>query len=41
MTSPKAEIFEQFAELARVLGQGNRLELLEHAILAPTRNHRR
>src|SRR5229473_7286556 len=31
MTSPKVEIFEQFAELARVLGQGNRLELLEHA----------
>ena len=31
MTSPKSEIFEQFAELARVLGQGNRLELLEHA----------
>jgi len=31
MTSPKIEIFEQFAELARVLGQGNRLELLEHA----------
>jgi len=31
MTSPKAEIFEQFAELARVLGQGNRLELLQHA----------
>jgi len=29
--SPKSEIFEQFAELARVLGQGNRLELLEHA----------
>lgn len=29
--SPKFEIFEQFAELARVLGQGNRLELLEHA----------
>jgi ArsR family transcriptional regulator len=31
MKSPKIEIFEQFAELARVLGQGNRLELLEHA----------
>jgi ArsR family transcriptional regulator len=31
MMSPKVEIFEQFAELARVLGQGNRLELLEHA----------
>src|SRR5258708_29448342 len=31
MTSPKTEIFEQFAELARVLGHGNRLELLEHA----------
>jgi len=31
MTSPKVEIFEQFAELARVLGQANRLELLEHA----------
>jgi rhodanese-related sulfurtransferase/DNA-binding transcriptional ArsR family regulator len=31
MTSPKIEIFEQFAELARVLGQANRLELLEHA----------
>ena len=31
MMSPKSEIFEQFAELARVLGQGNRLELLEHA----------
>jgi rhodanese-related sulfurtransferase/DNA-binding transcriptional ArsR family regulator len=29
--NPKAEIFEQFADLARVLGQGNRLELLEHA----------
>jgi rhodanese-related sulfurtransferase/DNA-binding transcriptional ArsR family regulator len=29
--SPKTEIFEQFADLARVLGQGNRLELLEHA----------
>ena len=31
MSNPKTEIFEQFAELARVLGQGNRLELLEHA----------
>jgi len=31
MISPKTEIFEQFAELARVLGHGNRLELLEHA----------
>jgi rhodanese-related sulfurtransferase/DNA-binding transcriptional ArsR family regulator len=31
MTNPKSEIFEQFAEMARVLGQGNRLELLEHA----------
>jgi ArsR family transcriptional regulator len=31
MNSPKSELFEQFAELARVLGQGNRLELLEHA----------
>lgn len=31
MISPKIEIFEQFAELARVLGQENRLELLEHA----------
>lgn len=31
MTSPKVQIFEQFAELARVLGQANRLELLEHA----------
>jgi len=30
MTSPKSEVFEQFAELARVLGQANRLELLEH-----------
>ena len=29
--NPKTEIFEQFADLARVLGQGNRLELLEHA----------
>jgi ArsR family transcriptional regulator len=27
----KFQIFEQFAELARVLGQANRLELLEHA----------
>ena len=31
MINPKVAIFEQFAELARVLGQGNRLELLEHA----------
>src|SRR5258708_692358 len=31
MKSPKNQIFDQFAELARVLGQGNRLELLEHA----------
>ncbi|WP_439613888.1 ArsR/SmtB family transcription factor [Reyranella sp.] len=31
MISPKTELFEQFAELARVLGHGNRLELLEHA----------
>lgn len=31
MNSPKKQIFEQFAELARVLGQANRLELLEHA----------
>src|SRR5215471_981969 len=30
MTSPKFQVFEQFAELARVLGQANRLELLEH-----------
>ena len=30
MTSPKLRIFEHFAELARVLGQANRLELLEH-----------
>jgi rhodanese-related sulfurtransferase/DNA-binding transcriptional ArsR family regulator len=28
--TPKSEVFEQFAELARVLGQANRLELLEH-----------
>ena len=26
----KAQVFEQFAEVARVLGQANRLELLEH-----------
>src|SRR5258708_15951514 len=31
MSNPRVEIFEKFAELARVLGQGNRLELLEHA----------
>ena len=30
MSSPKSQVFEQFAELARVLGQANRLELLEH-----------
>jgi rhodanese-related sulfurtransferase/DNA-binding transcriptional ArsR family regulator len=30
MAGPKSEVFEQFAELARVLGQANRLELLEH-----------
>jgi ArsR family transcriptional regulator len=30
MTTPKSQVFEQFAELARVLGQANRLELLEH-----------
>src|SRR5712691_4145075 len=30
MTDPKSAVFEQFAELARVLGQANRLELLEH-----------
>ncbi len=30
MTSPKFRIFEQFAELARVLGHAHRLELLEH-----------
>ena len=28
--TPKSEVFGQFAELARVLGQANRLELLEH-----------
>ncbi len=28
--SPKSQVFEQFAALARVLGQANRLELLEH-----------
>ncbi len=31
MTNPKIQIFEQFAELARVLGHAHRLELLEHA----------
>src|SRR5882762_7710745 len=31
MTNPKVEIFEQFAALARGLGQANRMELLEHA----------
>lgn len=31
MTNPKSQIFEQLAELARVLGQANRLELLEYA----------
>jgi rhodanese-related sulfurtransferase/DNA-binding transcriptional ArsR family regulator len=30
MKSPKSQVFEQFAELARVLGHANRLELLEH-----------
>jgi rhodanese-related sulfurtransferase/DNA-binding transcriptional ArsR family regulator len=30
MTNPKSEVFAQFAEVARVLGQANRLELLEH-----------
>jgi len=30
MMSPKFQVFEQFAALARVLGQANRLELLEH-----------
>jgi rhodanese-related sulfurtransferase/DNA-binding transcriptional ArsR family regulator len=30
MNSPKSQVFEQFAELARVLGHANRLELLEH-----------
>jgi ArsR family transcriptional regulator len=30
MTSAKIQIFEQFAELARVLGHAHRLELLEH-----------
>ncbi|HEX9524337.1 MAG TPA: metalloregulator ArsR/SmtB family transcription factor [Reyranella sp.] len=30
MMSPKSQVFEQFAALARVLGQANRLELLEH-----------
>lgn len=30
MTSAKLQVFEQFAELARVLGHAHRLELLEH-----------
>ncbi|MDI1265654.1 MAG: metalloregulator ArsR/SmtB family transcription factor [bacterium] len=30
MASPKTQIFEQFAELARVVGHAHRLELLEH-----------
>jgi ArsR family transcriptional regulator len=30
MTSPKSQVFEQFADLARVLGHANRLELLEY-----------
>lgn len=30
MASAKTELFEQFAELARVLGHAHRLELLEH-----------
>lgn len=30
MTSAKIQIFEQFAELARVLGNAHRLELMEH-----------
>src|SRR5258708_34127641 len=30
MMSPKSQVFEQFAALARVLGQAHRLELLEH-----------
>jgi rhodanese-related sulfurtransferase/biotin operon repressor len=30
MTSAKIQIFEQFAELARMLGHAHRLELLEH-----------
>lgn len=31
MSNPKSEVFAQFAEIARVLGEANRLELLEHA----------
>ncbi|MBX3503229.1 MAG: metalloregulator ArsR/SmtB family transcription factor [Alphaproteobacteria bacterium] len=31
MINPKSEVFAQFAEIARVLGEANRLELLEHA----------
>lgn len=31
MASAKKQLFEQFAELARVLGHAHRLELLEHA----------
>jgi len=31
MTGIKTQLFEQFAELARVLGHAHRLELLEHA----------
>jgi len=31
MTSPKSQLFEKFADLARVLGHAHRLELLEHA----------
>lgn len=30
MTATKNQIFEQFAELARVLGHAHRLELLQH-----------
>ncbi len=30
MESPKAQMFEQFAVVAKALGHGNRLELLEH-----------
>lgn len=31
MSNPKSDVFAQFAEIARVLGEANRLELLEHA----------
>ncbi len=31
MSNPKSDVFAQFAEIARVLGQANRLELIEHA----------